>query len=443
MQSLTATVIAAALPAMAEALGEPVLMLNLAITAYVVGAAIFLPVSGWIADRFGARTTLIAAIAGFVLASVLCGFSRSLEELAAARTLQGVAGAMLLPVGRLVLLRTTPKRELVSALSHLAVPMLIGPAVGPPLGGLIVTYFSWPWIFFINAPIGVVGALLIWRCVQDVKGEENAPLDTPGLVLSGVALACVVYGLEGIGGGQLPQMFVYAAAGAGALSAAAYLLHANRVESPILDMRLFRVSTFSAATLGGFFMRLKLGATPFLLALLFQVGFGMSPLVAGWLIFASAVGALLMRATATHVFSRLGFRLVLLANGALVSLTYMAIALLRPGVSNWAIAALLVVHGYLRSLQLTGLNALAYADLDDKDMASASTLSGVFQLLAQAVAVGGAAAILHAAQRLARADHLAAAHIYPAFLIIGALSLASLIWFMRLPAHAGSSLRGP
>lgn len=442
MQSLTATVIAAALPAMAEALDEPVLSLNLAITAYLVGAAVFLPISGWLADRFGARTILLAAVIGFVSASVLCGLSQSIGQLVAARTLQGFAAAMMLPVGRLVLLRTTPKEELVAALSYLAIPMLIGPTLGPPLGAFIVTYLSWPWIFFVNVPIGAIGAVLIWRFVHDVRGEGTSRLDVLGFLLSGIALACIVYGLESLGGSQLPRAFVYGLVGFGAIASAAYIFYAGRVRNPILEMRLFRTPTFSAATLGGFFMRLKLGATPFLLALLFQIGFGMSALAAGWLIFTSSVGALAMRTMVAQTFARFGFRLVLLINGVLVALTFAGVGLLRPTTPIWFVATLLLMHGFVRSLQLAGLNALAYADLDDSDMSAASTLAGVFQMLAQAVAVGGAATILNLAQSLDGAHALAAVHIYPAFLIIGGLSLVSLIWFARLPRDAGASLRG-
>lgn len=439
MQSLTATIIAAALPVMADALNEPVLALNLTITAYIVSAAVFLPVSGWLADRFGARATLLAAVCVFVFASVLCGFSRTLEELVGARILQGAAGAMLLPVGRLVLLRVTPKQGLVRALSYLAIPMLIGPAIGPPLGGFIVTYFSWPWIFFINVPVGVLGALLIMRFVQEVKSESPTVLDVPGVVLSATALACTIYGLENIGGGHISRELAAAILAVGLGAAAGYVFYAVRVQDPILQLSLFRIQTFSAATLGGFFMRLMIGGTPFLLVLLFQVGFGMSPLTAGWFIFAIAIGALLMRFTSIQMFRRFGFRMVLIVNGALASLSYMAIAFLRPSTSYWLIAALLILHGYLRSVQMTGLNALAYADIDSAQMASSSTLTGVFQMLAQAVAVGGAAALLYAAQ--GAAPQLLASHIYPVFLIIGVLSLASLVWFMRLPASAGASLR--
>ena len=441
MQSLTATVIAAALPAMAVALNEPVLSLNLAITGYLVGAAVFLPISGWLADRFGARTILLIAVIGFVLSSVLCGLSQTIEQLVVARTLQGFAAAMMLPVGRLVLLRTTPKDELVTALSYLAIPMLIGPTLGPPLGALIVTYLSWPWIFFVNVPIGIVGTVLIWRFVKEVREEETHRLDFPGFLLSGVALACIVYGLESLGGNQLPRELVYGMMGFGAGAAVAYMCYAGRIDNPILEMRLFQAQTFSAATLGGFFMRLKLGATPFLLALLFQIGFGMSPLTAGWLIFASSVGALAMRAMVTQTFTRFGFRSVLLINGALVASTFAGIGLLRPSTPIWMIALLLLVHGFVRSLQLAGLNALAYADMDDGKMAAASTLTGVFQMLAQAVAVGGAATILHVAQSLDAAPTLTAPHIYPAFLIIGGVSFISLFWFVRMPPDAGASLR--
>src|SRR4051795_13731549 len=292
MQNLDSTIIATALPTIAQSLGETPLRLNVAITCYLLSLAVFVPISGWTADRFGARRVFAAAIIVFTLGSIGCGLSNSLGMLVAARIVQGIGGAMMVPVGRLILLRSFPKTDLVRAMSYVSVPALIGPIMGPPLGGLIVTYFSWRWIFFINIPIGVLGVLLVNLFVANLREGAPRPFDLRGFVLTGVGLASLAFGFETIGRGALPWVTVVALLVGGALCLALYVRHARRVDHPIIDLALMRIPTYAMTTIGGFLFRMGLGALPFLMPLMLQVGFGLDPLSSGLITFASAAGAL-------------------------------------------------------------------------------------------------------------------------------------------------------
>jgi len=280
MQMLDSTVVATALPAMAAALGSTPVRLNVAITSYLLAVAVFVPISGWAADRFGARRVLIAAIALFTLSSVGCALSQNLGQLVVARIVQGMAGAMMVPVGRIILLRTVPKQDLLKAMSFLSIPALLGPVIGPPVGGFMVTYMSWHWIFLINIPIGILGIALVLRFVSEIR-EENAPrLDLPGFLLSGICLAALVSAFEALGHGLLPPLELGALIAAGLLCGVLYVWHSRRVEHPILDLSLLRTPTFAISVLGGNLCRFAVGAVPFLLAMLLQVGFGLSPFAA-------------------------------------------------------------------------------------------------------------------------------------------------------------------
>ncbi|MCA3709329.1 MAG: MFS transporter, partial [Phenylobacterium sp.] len=330
MQTLNATVLTNALPAMATALEVDPLRLNLAITMYMLAAAVFLPVSGWAADRFGARRVFVAAIILYALASAACGLAGSLPALVAARIAQGAAGAMMGPVGRLVLLRTTPKSQLVGALSILTMPALLGPVIGPVLGGAIVTFADWRWIFFINLPIAAVGLVLVLRHVPRVDGQEVAPIDWPGVALTGLGLAALIFGFENLGRDVLPPLLVAGLFALGLGLLWAYARHARGNPHAILDTSLFRVGTFRASVVGGGFMRMAMGANPFLLALLFQVALGMNALQAGLLTFVSAAGALVMKTAAPPILRRFGFRRVLVVNTFIVGLSFMACAAFGP-----------------------------------------------------------------------------------------------------------------
>ena len=358
MQTLSATVIANALPTMAKSLHESPIHLNTAITAYLLASAIVLPISGWMADRFGARKIFLFAIVAYALSNAACGVAQNLPQMLLARMAEGASGAMLGPVGRLVLLRSTAKHNLVRAMSVLTMPALVGPVIGPPIGGFIITYFSWRWIFFLNLPIAAVGLMLVLRFIPNVAGGERRPLDWIGLVLTGVGMAGVVYGFENLGRNACPAWVVAAhAMGGGAVCLLAFWLHSRRTPHPILDLGLLKIRTFSAGVVGGSFMRMGMGATPFLLAMLLQVAFGLTALQAGLMTFASAAAALVMKTAAPPILARFGFRRTaerqFRGRGPAVHGLRHAAVRSTP---HWVIYAVLLTGGFFRSLQFTSLN---------------------------------------------------------------------------------------
>ena len=442
MQTLDSTVISNALPTMARALHEDPVTLNLAITAYLLSAAVFLPISAWVADRFGAKLIFRAAIVGFAFSSLLCGLSQNLTELVAARMLQGVAGALMLPVGRVVLLRSVPKSELVRAMSYLTMPALLGPILGPPVGGFIVTFWSWRWIFFINVPMGILGVVLATLFIPDVREEETQKFDLRGFILTGCGLAGLVYGFDNLGRNALPFTVVAAMLIGGVLCAALYVPHARRTPHAILDLSLLKIHTFAAATIGGLFSRILVGASPFLLALLLQLGFGLSAFEAGLLTFTGAVGALLMKATAHPIIRFFGFRNILIGNAVAVAIISGSYALFRATTPHWILIGALLVGGFFRSLQFTALNALGYADISSESMSRASSLASMFQQLAQSLGVGLAAVLLHYTLAWHDSATLRAADITPAFAIVALLSLFALFFYVPLPANAGAEVSG-
>ncbi len=442
MQTLNATVLANALPTMARSLREDPVHLNTAITVYLLAAAIFLPISGWAADRFGAKKVFLFAIVGYASACAGCGFARTLPQLLMARFCAGAAGAMMGPVGRLVLLRSTPKHDLVRAMSVLTMPALLGPVLGPPIGGLIVTYGSWRWIFFLNLPLALLGVVLVTRFIPNVREEGVRPLDWIGLILTGVGMAGVVYGFENLGRDGLPAWVVAAMMGVGGLCLAAYVWHARRVEHAILDLDLLKIRTFTASVVGGAFMRMGMGASPFLLALLLQVAFGLSALQAGLMTFASAAAALVMKTCAPPILARFGFKLTLSVNSVIVAFTFMAYALFNPATPHWVVYGALLTGGFFRSLQFTSLNGMAFADIDSAQMSRASTMSTMGQQLAQSIGIGFAATLLRLLMAHAHASHLTATAIAPVFLAIGGVALISTLFFVGLPTNAGAGLHG-
>jgi EmrB/QacA subfamily drug resistance transporter len=442
MEMLDATVISTALPAMAKSLHEDPIKLNLAITSYLLSLAVFIPISGWMADRFGARTVFRTAIIIFTTGSVFCGFSNSLPELVASRILQGFGGAMMVPVGRLIVLKTIAKSELVTAMSYLTVPAVLGPVVGPPVGGFIVTYYSWRWIFFINVPIGMIGITLVTWYIPNIREDEVFPLDFRGFLLTGLGLAGLVSGFESIGRGVIPASIIMCVMAAGGVCMALYILHAKRIDYPIVDLGLLKIPTFLVATLGGGLFRMGIGALPFLLAMLLQVVFGLSPFASGMLTFTSAAGALFMKATATPIIRRLGFRTILISNGVLSAFIMMSYALFRPTTPHFLIVLALLSGGFFRSLQFTALGTLAYADVPDRLMSGASTLSSMAQQLFLSLGVALGAMMLHMSLRASGSAHLSTHDFTPAFIVMGVLALLSSLLFLPLEYHAGDEVSG-
>jgi EmrB/QacA subfamily drug resistance transporter len=442
MQSLDSTVIATALPTIAHALHETPLRLNLAITSYLLSLAVFIPVSGWTADRFGARQVFSAAIVVFTLGSIGCGLSSSLPALIAARIVQGMGGAMMVPVGRLVLLKTFAKSDLVRAMSYVSVPALIGPVIGPPLGGFIVTCASWRWIFFINVPVGAVGVLLVNLVVGDLKEKGARPFDLVGFLLTGFGLAALAFGCENLGRGALPAPLVAGMLGFGGLCLFLYGRHARHAAYPIIDLDLLRIPTYAAATYGGFLFRMGMGALPFLMPLLLQVGFGLDALSSGLITFASAAGAMTMKMTAVPALRALGFRLVLVGDAVIGSLFLFGYAWFRPGTPHWAIFVALLLGGFFRSLQMTSLNSLAYADVPPAMLSRATSFTSMAQQLSQTAGVAAAALFLNLVLLVHGGLALAAADFRPAFVAVAAISLLSVPFFLRMAPDAGAEVSG-
>jgi EmrB/QacA subfamily drug resistance transporter len=442
MQTLDSTVIATALPVIARAMNQAPIRLNLAITSYLLSLAVFVPLSGWVADRFGARLVFRAAIALFTLGSIFCGLSSTLSELVAARVLQGFGGAMMVPVGRLVVLRTVPKSGLVDAMSYLTIPAVLGPVLGPPVGGFIVTYSSWRWIFFMNVPIAILGMILVTLYIPDIKEEAITPLDLRGFALTGAGLAGLVFGFETIGRDMVPVSLVMTMMTVGGLCAVLYVLHARRIDYPIVDLTLMRIPTFATSVLGGGLARMGIGALPFLLAMLLQLVFGLSPFASGMITFTSAVGALTMKFTVGPIVRRFGFRTVLIANGVISGLLLISYAMFRPGIPKSLMIGTLLAGGFFRSLQFTSLNTIAYSDISPSMMSGASTLSSMAQQLFLSLGVTVAALVLHISLGLRGSSTLNASDFGAAFVVIGVLSLASTLFFVPLEYHAGAEVSG-
>jgi EmrB/QacA subfamily drug resistance transporter len=439
MQNLDSTVIATALPTMARAFHADPVHMNVALTAYLFAVAMFVPASGWMADRFGTRDVFCAAIGVFTAGSVLCGAAQSLPFLVAARIIQGMGGAAMLPVGRLILLRTVPKSRLVSAMAWVTMPALVGPVIGPPVGGFIVQYADWRWIFDINVPIGLAGMLAAWRFVPN-RREATGKLDLVGLMLSGMTLAAFLAVLELAGRDILPADAVVGIGLLGVLVGTLYWLHARGQTRPLLDFSLMRLPSFAVSVLGGSLFRVGVGATPFLLPLMMQIGFGRTAVQSGMITFAAAAGAVISKPGTSFVLRWLGFRPVLVGN-ALVCAAGLAIyGTFRASWPLWGLYAVLLVTGYLRSLQFTAYNTIAYADVPPARMSAATTLYSALQQVSLTVGIPISAGVLHVAR---------GGHVVPqvgdfalAFFAVAAISALASPASMLLPKGAGAEMSG-
>ncbi|MBC7727308.1 MAG: MFS transporter [Microbacteriaceae bacterium] len=442
MESLVSTVIATSLAAMSVDLQVDPLTLKLAFTAYFVALAIFIPISGWCADRYGAKTVFAAAIAVFTLSSVGCALAWDLYSLVAGRFCQGLGGAMMLPVGRLILLRAIPRKEMVSAMAWLSIPTLFAPILGPPLGGFITTYHHWRGIFWLNVPIGLVGLALALWWVPQVHGDRDKPLDWLGFLLTGGGLALAIFGFTLLGSRSsgLGSAVLMMASGGGLL--ALYVRHAGRVAHPIIDLTLLQIASFRISLVGGTLFRIAVGAMPFLLPLMLQVGFGMSAFESGSLTFSAAVGAVTMKLTAAPILRRWGFRQVLCGNAWISSALVAALALFTVHTPAAMIMAVLLVGGFFRSLQFTSLNTLAYADVEHASLSRATSLVGVVQQLSLAAGVALAAMLLDGSRNFEGRSELLAIDFSRAFVAVGVVSLASLVWYRRLAPDAGAEMSG-
>ena len=442
MQQIDSTVITTALPQMAISLHSDPVRLSVAVTAYLLSLAVFVPVSGWAADRFGGRPIFRAAIALFTLGSILCGLSGNVVELTAARVLQGLGGAMMVPVGRLVLFRSVEKAALIGTMAYLQVPAQLGPVLGPPIGGFITTYFSWRWIFLVNVPLGILGIVLVTIFFDNPKEETHRPFDWIGFILTGAALFCLMYSIEALGRGRgnIAELIVLLAAGIvfGALA----LRHLRSTPHPLLDLSVFRITTFQTSITGGSLFRAGAGSLVFLLPLLLQVVFGLSAFASGTITFATAIGSMSMKLTARPIIRRFGFRSVIIVNSVISAATIIMCAFFTGATPIPVIFALLLIAGFFQSLQFTATQAMTYADIEQPQMSSATSIASMSQQLSRGFGISFVAALLTLSLSWRGASHLGLPDFTVAFAGAAILALLNFPFGWVLHPAAASEVSG-
>ena len=441
MEQMDSTVIATALPAIAADIDTSPIALKLALTAYLVSLAIFIPISGWMADRFGARRIFAIAIAVFMVGSVACAVSGSLLEFVLSRFLQGMGGAMMTPVGRLVLLRSTKKSDLVNAMAWLTIPALIGPLAGPPVGGFLTTFLSWHWIFLINIPIGIAGIVFALTVLPKDDGRESGRVDWIGFLLSGAAASGIVFGLSVISLPVLPPAWGIAATFAGVGCFFAYLGHARRHPRPLLDPRLFANRTFALSLMGANLFRIGAGAVPFLLPLMLQLGFGMTPFQSGMVTFASAAGAIVMKFVIQRLLRFGGFRRTLLFAAGASALSIGVNGFFTPATPVVLIMVILFFGGLVRSMFFTSANALTFSEIGGETAAQASSITSALQQVSIAVGVALAGGILDIVSTV-NGGELTLGAFHLAFFSIAAITAFAILPFLALPPDAGEAVSG-
>jgi EmrB/QacA subfamily drug resistance transporter len=444
MENLDGTVIATALPQMGKSFHVSPVDLNIGMTAYLLMLAVFIPISGWVADRMGARTVFATAIAVFTASSILCGLSQGMWEFTAARIIQGIGGAMMVPVGRLVVLRTTEKHNLLQSIAYITWPGLVAPVVGPPVGGFITTYASWHWIFFLNVPLGIVGLALTLLLIKNLKEDEKRPFDWIGFVLSSTACVTFMYGLELVGreGTQWLTTALYLASGCvlGALS----VFHFRHARAPLLNLNLLKIKTFAITIAGGSLFRISISMSPFLLPLMFQVGFGLNPFQAGLLMLGLFAGNLSMKTITTRVLRRFGFRSVLIVNGMLTAVLMLACGALFPQTSRFTITAVLFLNGLCRSMQFTSLSSLAFADVPKPDFSSATSFFSMMTQMTMGIGVAAGAIALRLSSLVTgnTSGTPTTKEFHIAFIFVAALVVLGTIDCFTLKHDAGVAVSG-
>jgi EmrB/QacA subfamily drug resistance transporter len=443
MEMLDATVITTALPQMAQTFHVRPADMSIGMSAYLLALAVFIPVSGWVADRYGSRRVFGGALVLFTLASILCGLSQTLGQFTAARMLQGLGGAMMVPVGRLAVLRATEKKDLVKNIAIITWPGLAAPVIGPLVGGIVTTYVSWHWIFFLNVPLGILALLLTLKLIRGGPGGRR-PFDGLGFVLTGIGCSALMYAMDRIAelDVSLPHI-----AGLLLLALAALWLslrHLRRAPHPLVDLSPMRYPTFAATMRGGSLFRIAIGSAPFLLPLMFQVGFGMTPVQAGSLMLPLFAGNLAIKPATSWIMRRWGLRRVLLSNGALVALGFGVCALLQAETPYWLASILLFLCGLCRSMQFTALNTLAFADVPSASMTGATTLFSACQQMNAGIGIAFGAIALRAAEWLGGGAESGAQpeHFRIALLMSAVLAALALLDSARLPSTAGAAISG-
>ena len=441
MESLDTTILNTAVPAIAAALQVAPLSMKAVLSSYTLSLAVFIPVSGWMADRYGTRRVFSLAIGMFTIGSILCGVSTSIHMLVFCRILQGCGGAMMVPVGRLTMVRTFAKFELIRAMSFVAVPALIGPMLGPVAGGLIVGFLHWRMIFFINVPIGLLGLYFVYRYLPDYR-ERVDQLDIIGMILFGAGVALLSYVLEVFGEHTLSAGEILGLLALSIVLLLGYGRHATTTRHPLLRLGLFRIRTFRAAITGGFITRLGVGGMPFLLPLLYQVGLGYTPVQSGFLIMPQALAAMSLKMSMPLVLTRFGYRRVLISNTVIIGVVLVLFATIGPGTPVWLIVLQALCFGFFSSLQYTSMNTLVYADVSESDTSMASTIASTVQQMS--ISFGVAAASLVAALFIPdrfKSDSSQLIHgVHQAFIVLGGLTVLSTIVFRELKTNDGDNV---
>ena len=444
MENLDGTVIATALPDMGKSFHANPVDLNIGMTAYLLMLAVFIPISGWMADRVGARTVFVSAIAIFTASSILCGLSNGIWTFTGARVIQGIGGAMMVPVGRLVVLRTTEKHNLIDAITFITWPGLIAPVVGPPVGGFITTYFSWHWIFFLNVPLGIVGMALSSRIIPNLKEDHVKPFDWIGFVLSASACVSFVYGMELVGRESAHWKPTAAYLIAGGVLGLFSVLHFLRAPAPLLNLGLLKIKTFGITLQGGSLFRIAISVSPFLLPLMFQVGFGLNAFQSGLLMLGLFMGNLLMKTVTTPTLRRFGFRTVLTTNGILNAILMASCALLFPQTPRSIILLILFANGLSRSMQFTSVGTLAFADIQKPDMSAATSFFSMITQMSMGMGVAVGAIALRVAGFLDghSAGTPATKEFHIAFLLVAVLCIVATLDCFILDRDAGAAVSG-
>ncbi|HVW50076.1 MAG TPA: MFS transporter [Trinickia sp.] len=440
MESVDGNIIVTALPAMARDFGSDPVALKVAITSYVVGLGVFIPICGWLADRFGARTVFRTAIGIFIAGSIMCAVARSLPIFTVARFLQGIGGAMMVPVGRIIIFRAVPKSEFVRAMNYLSLPAMFAPAAAPLLGGFITTYLHWRLIFFVNVPVGILGIYLTNRHIVNTHEPHPGPLDWFGFMLSASGASLLLLGLSLIGSELVSDRAAYEMCVTGALLLSFYVLYAQRALRPLLDLRLLSAPTFRASVLGGSMFRIGLGAVPFLLPLALQEGLGMSAFQSGAITCASAFGSMFMRSLTSSVLRRFGFRKVLIYNAVFSSIAIAAYGAFFPGTPVWAMWLVVLLGGFFPALQFTALNSMIYAEIASRDVGRATSLGSVVQQMSLGLGVTVGGIVLQIARALHGHTHAMWSDFWPSFVVVGLFSLGSIPITRKLSPNAGDEI---
>ncbi len=440
MEFVDSTALSTALPTLAQVFHTDPSLLKLALTSYILALAVVVPASGWVAGKFGPKIVFLMAEAIFLIGSLLCGCSHSLGELIGFRIIQGIGGGMMTPVGRLIVLGSVPRNDLISAMGWFTAPALIGPLLGPPLSGLVLTIASWPWIFFINVPIGIIGIVSVWRLVPHLKRAQPGRFDINGFILAGLAISTIVAASETDGGSIVPFNLQILLTFVAVISSALCILHALRAKRPVLNFRLLRYRTYCASVTGGIFTRVGIGATPFLLPLLLQVGLGWSPLQSGTITIATAIGALISKPLLPSIIRCLGFRSALIAANLVGAVLTAAPALFRDNTPVILIFVILAVTGFIRSTQFTALNAVAYAELPPELVSDGSTLSVVSQQVGLCLGISLGGIMLHLAR--GGSTLLRPSEFVIPFIAVGLVTMLGAPIYHVLKQDAGDVMRG-